>query len=275
VSLEEQLLQVCREQRGCGRPAVLGLNGPVGAGKTTFARRLQQHCAEAGLRLAVASIDDAYLPWGERLQAMTGNPYGVTRVPPGSHDPALLCRCVDRWRNAGGGCLQLPRFDKTLREGEGDRAVDWQGEADALLLEGWLLGCRPLDPGLAERALAERPGGLDAAERAWALRCNGALDAYQPLWSRLDQLVQLWPQRWELPRRWRFQAEARQRRFGGGWLSGRALNRLVDASIKSLPPALYQEPVLAHASWVRLLDGRRRCVWEGSGGAAFLRLTQP
>lgn len=273
MSLEQQLLAFCRQQRSRGRPAVLGLNGPVGAGKTSFSLRFQHQCAAAGLRLAVVSIDDAYLPWARRLQAMAGNPYGVTRVPPGSHDPDLLCRCIDRWREADGGRLQLPRFDKTLRQGEGDRALDWQGEADALLLEGWFLGCRPLDPGLAASALAELPG-FDSAERAWALRCNAALEAYQPLWSRLDRLVQLWPQRWDLPRRWRLQAEARQRRSGGGWLSATALNRLVDASIKSLPPALYQQPLLAHASWVRLLDGRRRCVWEGSGGAAFLRLTQ-
>lgn len=274
MSLEEQLLELCRRQLALGRPAVLGLNGPVGAGKTTFSRHLQQHCVAAGLRLAVASIDDAYLPWEQRLQAMAGNPFGVTRVPPGSHDPALLSACIHHWRAAGGGPLRLPRFDKSLRGGEGDRTADWHGEADALLLEGWLLGCRPLDPERAAEALAALPT-LNPAEHAWALRCNQALTAYQPLWRQLDQLIQLWPVRWELPRRWRLQAEARQRRGGGGWLPATALNGLVDASLKSLPPTLYQRPLLAHANWVRLLDGRRRCGWEGSGAAALLQLPQP
>ena len=274
MSLEEQLVQLCRRQLESGQPAVLGLNGPVGAGKTTLSRHVQQTCAAAGLHLAVASIDDAYLPWAQRLQAMEGNPFGVTRVPPGSHDPALLHDCIERWRSRADRQLELPRFDKTLRQGEGDRCGSWQGTADALLLEGWLVGCRPYSSVQAEAALGEL-AELSDAERRWALHCNQALGPYQALWDQLDQLVQLWPIRWELPRRWRFQAEARQRRCGGGWLPGNALQRLVDASLKSLPPSLYQQPLLARANWVRLLDARRRCVWEGSGEAALSRLAQP
>jgi len=201
MSLDQQLLEVCRQQLERGRPAVLGLNGPVGAGKTTLSGRLQQQFAQAGLSLAVVSIDDAYLPWSERLEAMAGNPYGVTRVPPGSHDPALLVDCIARWRSRGDGRLQLPRFDKTLRQGEGDRHTPWQGSADALLLEGWLLGCTPLAKEQAWSALAELPQ-LNDGERRWALRCNGALEPYVSLWSQLDQLVQLWPQSWHLPRRY-------------------------------------------------------------------------
>ena len=276
MSLEAQLLELCRRQLAQGRPAVLGLNGPVGSGKTTLSLRLQHRFAEVGLRLAVVSIDDAYLPWPERLEAMAGNPFGVTRVPPGSHAPAVLRECIMRWHGRADGVLHLPRFDKTLRQGEGDRCAEWRGQADALLVEGWLLGCQPLPEQQACTAMAALPE-LNAAERLWAMRCNQALQDYQPLWQQLDQLVQLWPRHWWLPKRWRFQAEAKQRRSGGGWLPGAALQGLVDASLKSLPPSLYQEPVLARADWVRVLDGRRRSVWEGSGAAALphLQLAQP
>jgi D-glycerate 3-kinase len=254
---------------------VIGLNGPVGAGKSTLSRQLQAGFASAGLRLAVASIDDAYLPWQARLQAMAGNPYGVNRVPPGSHDPAGLVGAISAWRWAGGARLQLPRFDKTVRQGEGDRVSDWCGEADALLLEGWLLGCRPLS-GLQLDVLAglKELEGFSAAELSWMLRCNKALETYLPLWTELDQLVMLWPLRWSLPRRWRLQAEAKQRREGGGWLSASKLESIVKATLRSLPPSLYQQPVLAQANEVRVLDGRRRCVWEGSGEAALTWLDQ-
>jgi D-glycerate 3-kinase len=271
MTLEAQLLAHCRGRLAAGQRAVIGLNGPVGAGKTTLCRELQQRFAAAGLRLAVASIDDAYLPLAERQRAMAGNPFGVLRVPPGSHDPDALAQPIRAWRAAVDPSLSLPRFDKTLEGGQGDRTTPWRGPADAVLLEGWLLGCRPLPPPLLAQQLQD-PGGPLAcwrpAQLAWLLRCNGALAAYGPLWDLLDQLVVLWPQDWRLPRRWRFQAEARQRRRGGAWLSPEQLNALVDSSLLSLPPALYQRPLLQRAAWVRLLDGRRRVLWEGSGAAA-------
>ena len=262
MTLEQQLLAWCLECRRRGRRTVIGLNGPVGAGKSSFSRQLQQNCAAAGVRLAIASIDDAYLPWEQRLQAMAGNPFGVNRVPPGSHDPDALAAPIRRWRQDAAALLELPRFDKTLRDGDGDRVAPWQGPADALLLEGWLLGCRPLPPERLE-------------QQAWVRRCNEALQNYQPLWDELDQLVVFWPLQPHLPRRWRFQAEARQRRAGGGWMKPVALDQLVQASLRSLPAEMHQRDVVCRADAVRVLDGRRRVVWEGSGAAALAWLAQP
>ena len=273
MSLEEQLLHWCQQQIRSGQRPVIGLNGPVGAGKSTLARRLQHLFAAADLQLAVASIDDAYLPWRQRLAAMEGNPYGVNRVPPGSHEPEALRQGVRSWRADADRILELPRFDKTLRNGQGDRVEPWRGPADALLLEGWMLACRPVpDPEQASLALQAR---FSAAELDWWRRCNQALEAYLPLWQELDHVVMLWPNSWRWPRRWRLQAEARQRRNGGGWMPAAELDRLVTATLHSLPPDLYQQPVLALANSVRVLDQRRRCVWEGSGEAALARWAQP
>lgn len=273
LELEPWLLAVCRSELARGRRPLLGLNGPIGSGKSTLSRRLQQRFADAGLKLAVASIDDAYWPWPERQRRMAGNPFAVNRVPPGSHDPQALLEPIRCWRqHAGPGPLplRLPRFDKTLRDGDGDRIADWQGMADVVLLEGWLVACQPLPQADLERGLADL--GLSLALCAWVRHCNSALEAYQPLWQAIDQLILLWPRRWESPRRWRFQAEARQRRNGGGWLRPQALQRLVDASLMSLPAPLYQEPLLKQASWTRVLDGRRRVCVEGGGDWVLARL---
>ena len=275
MSLEEQLLALCRTRLEAGERPVIGLNGPVGAGKTTLCRSLQTRFAAAGLRLAVASIDDAYLPLQQRRVAMAGNPFGVGRVPPGSHDPEALAAPIRRWRCAPSPRLSLPRFDKTLHGGQGDRIAPWSGVADALLLEGWLVGCLPIpEHRLQQQLLGAGPGvaALTAAERQWVLVCNRSLEAYQPLWELLDPLLLLWPRDWRWPRRWRFQAEARQRhhtrQHGGGWLPPDQLQALVDASLKSLPAELYQQPLLQRATLLRLLDGRRRVIWEGSPLAA-------
>lgn len=257
----------CDARAGRRRLPLIGLNGPVGAGKSTLGRQLETLAPHFGLRLMVASIDDLYLGWPERGERLAGNPFGVSRVPPGSHDLPLLLEALTRWRQ--GGNLRLPRFDKTLAGGEGDRA-GWRDEAcDALVLEGWLMGCRPLSEtcldtvmeelraqsGEAVRTVGEageplwRGSGappLRAAEWCWLPRWNRELERYQPLWKACDGLWLLRPLHWGLPRRWRFQAEARQRRCGGGWLPAGQLNQLVRASLCSLPPSLYQDPLIRH-----------------------------
>lgn len=226
------------------RRPLLALNGPVGAGKTSLGRALERLAALGGLRLTVASIDDLYLPAAERRARLAGNPFGVGRVPPGSHDLPLLMEALATWR--AGGMLRLPRFDKTLAGGDGDRN-GWREEpAEALVIEGWLMGCRAL----GSQALGEqlRSGAgveeLSELERLWLPRWDQALAAYDALWGACDGLWLLRPERWSLPRRWRFQAEARQRRAGGGWLNGSQLDAMVRATLHSLPPALYQDPLL-------------------------------
>lgn len=270
--LESWLLADCQARLARGRRPVFALNGPVGAGKSTLSARLREVFAAAGLQLAVASIDDAYWPWPERQRRMAGNPFGVSRVPPGSHDPQALLQPIRRWRQQPGPPLAplcLPRFDKTLQHGEGDRSADWQGSAEAVLLEGWLVGCQPLPAASLDQALASR--SITPAASAWVHRCNSALEAYVPLWQEIDALLMIWPRSWQYPRRWRFQAEARQRRRGGGWLGPAALQSLVDSTVQSLPPALYQRPLLRQAAWIRVLDGRRRTLLEGTDDAVSAR----
>ncbi len=250
------------------RSPVLALNGPVGAGKSSLGLALERLGALGGLRIRVASIDDLYLPADQRRLVLAGNPFGVSRVPPGSHDLPLLMAALDRWRD--GGPLRLPCFDKTLAGGEGDRAGWREQPADALVIEGWLMGCRSLGPAALEEKLRSGDGleGLSAAEREWLPRWDRNLRDYEPVWAACDGLWLLRPERWSLPRRWRLQAEARQRRRGGGWLKPADLEALVRSSLHSLPPALYQDPLLVRVPELEqgpplegggLLDGRRRC----------------
>jgi D-glycerate 3-kinase len=242
--------------RGAPRRPVIGLQAPVGAGKTTLSRQLQQLARQGGIQLAVASIDDAYWPWPERQRRMAGNPFGVTRVPPGSHNPAVLEQAISCWRQ--GEMLRLPRFDKTLLAGEGDHNGWSEAQADALLLEGWMLGYRPVNTALVQQ-YSLTATELSEAERAWLPRWNDALAAYQPLWDCCDSIWVMQPADWSRVFRWRLQAEARQRRAGGAALSVPALQQLVRATLASLPPQLYQAQLDAQADGVAILDGQRRC----------------
>jgi D-glycerate 3-kinase len=309
--VEPLLLQLAawadQARRGERRRPLLGLQGPVGAGKSTLGRQLEALAPAYGLRLVVASIDDLYCSWPERRERLAGNPFGVSRVPPGSHDIPLLLAALQRWR--AGEELVLPRFDKRLEAGQGDRC-GWRRQAcDALVLEGWLLGCRPLPEARLQRLLEQagilaglgegppragereeqrrsaEPGASDdpirpaaagdrgsgapplrPAEWAWLPRWNQELQAYLPLWDALDGLWILRPQHWGLPRRWRFQAEARQRSHGGGWLPAEQLDALVRASLCSLPPALYLDPLLP--AWALCTQGNAPAATDSTAAAA-------
>ena len=256
--LLEQFVRPMLQRLLLGSRPVVALQACVGAGKTTLSRQLQALAAQAGLRLAVASIDDAYLPWGERQLRLAGNPFGVNRVPPGSHDPELLRAAIADWRR--GADLRLPRFDKTLRHGEGDRCGWSQAEADALLLEGWLVGYEP-QGSTAITAWLDTPGcALSSVEKAWLPRWNRALESYQPLWQCCDSFWVLQPADWSWVRRWRLQAEARQRRRGQSAMAAVAIAQMVRATLASLPPELYQPGLDARAEAVAVLDRRRRCL---------------
>jgi len=243
---------------GPGAKPVLALQAPVGAGKTTLSLQLQEQAAQRGLRLAVASVDDAYRPWFERCRHLQGNPFGVTRVPPGSHDPALIARCIERWRR--GEPLRLPRFDKRLRGGEGDRCGWSTTQADALLLEGWLMGYEPQPLIALQQWLAGSDHDLSGPEAAWLPHWNGALQAYLPLWQCCDGFWVLQPSDWAQVLHWRLEAEAKQRSSSGSALQPAAIGQMVRATLASLPPALYQPALDARADAVAVLDQGRRCL---------------
>jgi len=264
LPLVRELERCCT--RAAAAPPVLALTAPVGAGKSTLARQLQQLAAARGIRLAVASIDDVYRRWPEREQLLSGNPFGVNRVPPGSHEPALLVEAIAAWRHSG--VLNLPRFDKTLRQGHGDRLAPVAQQADALLLEGWLVGYEPCGIDRINAWLASKqrlPSGavvaaLSADEQAWLPRWDHALADYQELWRCCAGFWVLQPADWSAVLRWRLQAEARQRRTRGTAMDAAAIRRLVRATLASLPPDLYQPGLLRKARAVATLDQRRRCV---------------
>lgn len=262
VPLLNSLETLLRQQPG-SKPAV-GLTAPVGAGKSTLATQLQSLAAARGMQLAVASIDDAYHCWPERQQRMAGNPFGVNRVPPGSHEPELLKEAIAHWR--GGKELVLPRFDKTLRNGHGDRCGYSSQQADALLLEGWLVGYEPVGPE-AVASWSSRQSSLSERELAWLPHWDQALADYVPLWESCSSFWVLQPSNWNMVLRWRLQAEARQRRARGNALGGDAVKRMVRATLASLPPELYQQQLIHKASAVATLNGWRRCLDVTPGAA--------
>lgn len=189
------------------RTPIFGVSGVQGSGKSTLAAQMASALRTDGLRVAVLSLDDLYLPREARRQLGEHvHPLLVTRGPPGTHDVALGCALLDRLR--AGESVALPRFDKLAD----DRAParDWETAGprlDAVIVEGWCLGV----PAEADAALAHPINALERdADRdgAWRRHCNDALRRdYPALWSRLDALWFLQPPGFGIVAQWRWQQE--------------------------------------------------------------------
>ena len=186
---------------------VFAITGLQGSGKSTLADQVAARARDAGLRVAVLSLDDLYLTHAQRRRlAREVHPLLATRGPPGTHDVALGCDVLDALRE--GRDAVLPRFDKLADDRASDSA--WSridGRMDLVLFEGWCLKAQPEN----DAALATPINALERDEDAdgrWRRYCNDALRRdYPALWSRIDALWFLQPPGFEVVRTWRWQQE--------------------------------------------------------------------
>jgi D-glycerate 3-kinase len=172
-------------------PFVVGLCGAQGSGKSTVSEGLQARLEASGLKVALLSIDDLYLPREDReALAAEVHPLCRTRGVPGTHDPALGEAVIAACGEAGE--VALPRFDKA----EDTRAPEagWPrivAPVDVVLFEGWCVGARAQDDAALEVPVnaLERDEDGDGVWRRWA---NDRLAGdYQRLFARIDWLVLL------------------------------------------------------------------------------------
>lgn len=183
-----------------GRPAVIGVAGAQGSGKTTLAKAVAQRFGGAAF-----SLDDVYLTRAERgALAAKVHPLLAVRGPPGTHDLDLAHATLDKL--VRGELVGLPRFDKLAD----DRAEEdpYRGPAKVVLVDGWCLGATAQD----EAALAEP---INALEReaddggGWRRYVNDHLAGpYQTFFRRFDAIIHLAAPSFDGVLDWRCEQEA-------------------------------------------------------------------
>ena len=130
---------------------IIGISALPGTGKTTLGKWLEAISLKLDIKTAVISIDDFYLPSEEMKLAIMNNPWNVSRGFPGSHSVKLMHDKLLNWKISGE--LNVPVFDKSLRNGLGDRS-HWRSEIpDLLIIEGWFLGIEPLSIDINEQKI--------------------------------------------------------------------------------------------------------------------------
>lgn len=194
------------------RPFILGFCCPQGGGKTTMTTFMQTLLHASGNTVQIASLDDFYVtnPDQRKIAAKHHeNRLLQYRGMPGTHDLALLNDTLDDLRK--GRSVSIPRYDKTLFDGRGDRAgtENWKhiggGETDVVLLEGWCMGFEPVP--------------LDSLHDEDLVFVNDALAAFGGMYARLDgmMVVEIADMEWVYD--WRLQAERDSREQGRAGLS--------------------------------------------------------
>ena len=224
------------------RPWIQGILGGQGTGKTTLGAILTLILQAYGYKTISISLDDLYKTYDDRQQLRAADPRLLWRGPPGTHDVDLGIQALDALRQAGSTAIAIPRFDKSLHNGAGDRTVPTIiAGADIVLFEGWFVGVCPVDPTVFEQAIA--PITTDD-DRAFARDMNAKLYDYLPLWQRLDSLLVLQPVDYRLSKQWRKQAEQQMRATGKPGMSDAEIDAFVEYFWKALHPELLIKPLV-------------------------------
>lgn len=230
--------QLQRMLQSLPRPAVIGISGAQGSGKTTLARALVKYLTSQGLAAATVSLDDYYHSKAQRQQlALDIHPLLTQRGVPGTHDidKAISDACAV----LAGGPVALPQFDKALDEPATPLA---EQQLDILIVEGWCLGIAPQ----TAAELTQPVNALEAdedAEGSWRGYVNAQLaGSYAEYWRLLNPLIWLKAPDWECICRWRAKQEQELWQGRGAGMTDRELarfmlpfQRLTQASWQQLP----------------------------------------
>ncbi|HIK44240.1 MAG TPA: glycerate kinase [Leptolyngbyaceae cyanobacterium M65_K2018_010] len=233
-------------------PLIQGILGGQGTGKTTLTQILRQILALRGYHAVALSLDDLYKTYAERCQLRQADPRLRWRGPPGTHDIPLGIATLERLATAQpGDWLDIPRFDKSLWGGEGDRVAPERVQGvDMVLFEGWFVGVRPIADAEFDRAPAPIQTEPD---RQFARDMNRQLQAYLPLWERLHQLMILTPEDYRISQLWRRQAEQRMQASGKPGMSPGEIDQFVEYFWRALHPDLFIAPLKHNPRYVNLV----------------------
>jgi D-glycerate 3-kinase len=202
-------------------PLMVGISAPQGSGKTTLTDLMQTLLKEQeGVDATVMSLDDFYLTAEDQslLRAKHDkNPLLELRGNAGSHDIPLMMDTVQSLSK--GQQTVVPRYDKSVNGGKGDRAspdawVRVDSPPTIVLFEGWMLGFNPVDPSACQdTAISE---------------VNTYLDQYSALHSCFDGWLVVGLTSMDLVYKWREHAESVMRASGKGGMSEDEVRDFVD-----------------------------------------------
>jgi len=185
-------------------PAVIGIQGSQGSGKSTSAAFLKKILeSEFNLNVEICSIDDFYLSRAERKAlAEKIHPLLQTRGVPGTHHTQSIIHQFNLFKE--NKALLIPQFDKSIDNPK--PKSEWltnDGRTDILIFEGWCVGVTPQK----ECELIEPVNELESNEdnnQLWRTFVNNKLaNEYSKIFKQLDSLIVLQAPSFDCVYEWR------------------------------------------------------------------------
>ena len=250
------LSQAYKFQNNFSDRKIIGISALPGTGKTTLGKWLEAISLRLNFKIAVISIDDFYLPSDEMNSAIKDNPWNVSRGFPGSHSEILMYEKLLNWKINGD--LNVPVFDKSLRNGLGDRSHWRVDNPDLLILEGWFLGIEPISNDFNYQN--ENSEYLTPDESSYRCIIQNNLGKYLNVWNLIDKIWHLKPLKFEYMNLWKTNQEKEMFIQKGNALQDEKLSNFLRMLNVSIPHKSFDD-INSYA--LLLIDQKRKLVESG------------
>ncbi len=216
---------------------VIGLSALPGTGKTTLGLLIERLSLKMNIKTSVVSMDDFYLPFKEMNMAIKDNPWNVSRGFPGSHSISLIEERILEWKNTGR--FNYPVFDKSLRNGLGDRSCWKIVFPEILILEGWFLGVNQISSQMISSEKVKPP--LHTKEIEYRSKIQKNLNEYLKIWQLIEKIWQISPKNFSYMDQWKYNQENEMLRIKGNALVDNQLTNFLRMLNCSIPQKSFNE----------------------------------
>ena len=184
----------------------LMIAGSQGSGKSTLSLLIKTYFKKFYKKdVVILSIDDFYLSSHQRKQLANKSKTNLfkTRGVPGTHNLKSLNNSIDKLK-ANKFPVYLPVFDKvTDNKKNYTRKVI---KADLIILEGWCVGTKPVEPSYLKKNINELEKKSDP-DMIWRTSYNQALIEYQKLFNKFNYYIFIKLPDWKYVINWKYKQE--------------------------------------------------------------------
>ena len=184
----------------------LMIAGSQGSGKSTLSLLIKTYFKKFYKKdVVILSIDDFYLSSHQRKQLANKSKTNLFKIRgvPGTHNLKSLNNSIDKLK-ANKFPVYLPVFDKvTDNKKNYTRKVN---KADLIILEGWCVGTKPVEPSYLKKNINELEKKSDP-DMIWRTSYNQALTEYQKLFNKFNYYIFIKLPDWKYVINWKYKQE--------------------------------------------------------------------